>query len=255
MKTVTFFLHSWIKCQQSHHPLSWSDPKIWSQRGLDSFPLPSLPQIARITKSCQLDLQITVWLHLLLSFNTATSSKTSSATWTSTVVPLACLLPLWPPYSQSLYSCLCTQLLSRIRIFATPWPWTCPWDFLGKNTGVGYLFLFQGIFQTQGLSQYLLHWQVNSLPLSHLSSPHSPYTKVSWMRPPSCLFTIAPHCNADKLWTPFYAMWSGPRLPVTSVSYDFCVGHYDLTTLAFFISLELLSSLNLRYASEITLLT
>ena len=99
MKTVTFFLYSWIKCQQSHHPLSWSDPKIWSQRGLDSFPLPPLPQIAQITKTCQLDLQITVWLHLLLSFNTATSSKTSPATWISTAVPLAPVLPLWPPYS------------------------------------------------------------------------------------------------------------------------------------------------------------
>ena len=26
----------------------------------------------------------------------------------------------------------------------------CPWDFSGKNTGVDYHFLLQGIFQTQG---------------------------------------------------------------------------------------------------------
>ena len=26
----------------------------------------------------------------------------------------------------------------------------CPWNFLGKNTGVGCHFLFQGIFPTQG---------------------------------------------------------------------------------------------------------
>ena len=25
----------------------------------------------------------------------------------------------------------------------------CPWDFLGKNTAVGYHFLLQGIFLTQ----------------------------------------------------------------------------------------------------------
>ena len=51
----------------------------------------------------------------------------------------------------------------------------CPWDFPGKNTGVGCHFLFQGIFLTQGLNSYLLqeimHWQAGSLPLSHLGSP------------------------------------------------------------------------------------
>ena len=48
-------------------------------------------------------------------------------------------------------------------------PWTparllCPWDSLGKNTGVGCHALLQGIFLTQGLSLHLLRWQVNSLP-------------------------------------------------------------------------------------------
>ena len=50
-------------------------------------------------------------------------------------------------------------------------PWTvaarllCPWDFPGKNTGVGCHFL-QGIFPTQELNPHLLHplqWQVDSL--------------------------------------------------------------------------------------------
>ena len=45
----------------------------------------------------------------------------------------------------------------------------CPWNFPGKNTGVGCLFLLHGIFLTQGLNQPLLHWQAGSLPLSHLS--------------------------------------------------------------------------------------
>ena len=30
--------------------------------------------------------------------------------------------------------------------------------FQGKNTGVGYYFLFQGIFLTQGSSPPILHW-------------------------------------------------------------------------------------------------
>ena len=50
-----------------------------------------------------------------------------------------------------------------------------PWDFPGKNTGVGCHFLLQGIFLTQGLnpSLWLLLWQADSLPLSHLGDPHT----------------------------------------------------------------------------------
>ena len=74
--------------------------------------------------------------------------------------------------------------------FATPWiivcsgssmdcRFLCPWDFPGKNTGVGCHFLLQEIFpiqglklqnlrktkqNTKGLNPHLLHWQVDSLP-------------------------------------------------------------------------------------------
>ena len=44
------------------------------------------------------------------------------------------------------------------------------WDFSGNNTGVGCLFLLQGIFPTQESNLHLLHWQANSLPLGHLES-------------------------------------------------------------------------------------
>ena len=49
----------------------------------------------------------------------------------------------------------------------------CPFDFPGKNTGMGYHLLLQGVFLTQGLNSCLLHflhWQAVSLPLSHLGS-------------------------------------------------------------------------------------
>ena len=49
-----------------------------------------------------------------------------------------------------------------------------PWDFPGKNTGMGWHFLLQGIFPTQGSNPQflcLLHWQVDSLPMCHLGSP------------------------------------------------------------------------------------
>jgi len=48
----------------------------------------------------------------------------------------------------------------------------CPWNSLGKNTGVGCHFLLQGIFPTQELNLcllHLLHWQVDSLSPSHQS--------------------------------------------------------------------------------------
>ena len=49
--------------------------------------------------------------------------------------------------------------------------------FQFENTGVGCQFLQQGIFPTQGLNPGLLHWQVDSLPLSHLGSPNNTLTR------------------------------------------------------------------------------
>ena len=40
-----------------------------------------------------------------------------------------------------------------------PTRFLCPWDYPGKNTGVGCHFLLQGIFLTEGLKLHLLHWQ------------------------------------------------------------------------------------------------
>ena len=40
----------------------------------------------------------------------------------------------------------------------------CPWDSLGKNTGVGCHFLLQEFFPTQGLNPGLLHLQADCLP-------------------------------------------------------------------------------------------
>ena len=44
----------------------------------------------------------------------------------------------------------------------------CSYNFPGKNTGVGFHFLLQGIFLTQGpypRPLCLVHWQASSLPL------------------------------------------------------------------------------------------
>ena len=49
-------------------------------------------------------------------------------------------------------------------------PIVCPWNSPGKNTGVGCHSFLQGIFLTQGLNLCLLHWQLDSLPLSPFCS-------------------------------------------------------------------------------------
>ena len=65
--------------------------------------------------------------------------------------------------------------LSHIQLFATSWTLACqapcPWDFPGKNTGVGVHFLSQGIFPTHGSNPHLLHWQAESLLLNHQENP------------------------------------------------------------------------------------
>ena len=47
----------------------------------------------------------------------------------------------------------------------------CPWDSPGKNTRVGYHFLLQGIFPTQGSNLGLLHCRQMLYPLSHQGKP------------------------------------------------------------------------------------
>ena len=68
-----------------------------------------------------------------------------------------CLDSLWP------------HELCLTRLF-------CPWDSPGKVVGVGCHFLLQGIFSPQRSNVCLLHWQVHSLPLSHVRSPVWPKT-------------------------------------------------------------------------------
>ena len=43
----------------------------------------------------------------------------------------------------------------------------CPWDSLGKNTGVGCHFFLQEIFPTQGLNLGLLHYRQTLYHRSH----------------------------------------------------------------------------------------
>ena len=73
---------------------------------------------------------------------------------------------------------MCSVSSVHVQLFVIPWtvarqaPLSV--EFPGKNTEVSCHFLLHGILPTQGLNLYLLqllHWQVDSLPLSHLGSP------------------------------------------------------------------------------------
>ena len=57
----------------------------------------------------------------------------------------------------------------------------CPWDFPGKNTGVGCHFLLQGIFQMHRLNPGLLHCRQILYHLSHKGSSGNvkDYTKMA----------------------------------------------------------------------------
>ena len=79
--------------------------------------------------------------------------------------------------------CLCACVLSHfshVQLFATLWTslWPtrllCPWDFPGKNTGMGCHALLQRIFPTEGSNTHVLsflHCRRILYPLSHWWSP------------------------------------------------------------------------------------
>ena len=57
-------------------------------------------------------------------------------------------------FLQIVFSCSVVSDSLRPHALLGPSRLLCPWDFLGKNTGVGCHFLLQGIFPTQG-SNYI----------------------------------------------------------------------------------------------------
>ena len=54
--------------------------------------------------------------------------------------------------------CVCSVMSSSLQSHGLqPARLLCPWNFPGKNTGVGCHFLLQGIFPTQGFILNVLH--------------------------------------------------------------------------------------------------
>ena len=72
------------------------------------------------------------------------------------------------------------QSPGRVRLFARQVH--CPWDFPGKDTGVGWHFLLQGNFPTQGSHLRLLRWPAGSLTVPS----GKPTEQPSRLRTASC---------------------------------------------------------------------
>ena len=94
---------------------------------------------------------------------------------------------LWKPAADQVRVWLttdCVCVLSRSVACSSFWSYELqparhlyPWNFLGKNTGVGWHALLQGIFPTQGSNMHLLRLlpqQVGFLPLAPLGKPGKP---------------------------------------------------------------------------------
>ena len=89
-------------------------------------------------------------------------------------------------YSTCVCVCVCVCVLSHVQLFAH----FCPWNFPGKNTGVGCHFILQGIFLIQGSNPRLLcllPWQANSLLLV---PPQRPTLLINKMQSQMCLSYI-----------------------------------------------------------------
>ena len=74
----------------------------------------------------------------------------------------------------------------------------------GRNIGEGGHFLLQGIFLTQGLNLCLLHWQVDSLPLSHQGSPYVGLVPSLWGSGAEWSGNQISYYGGDNIWIDSY---------------------------------------------------
>ena len=74
---------------------------------------------------------------------------------------------------------------------------------------MGCHFLLHGIFLSQGLNLSLLHWQVDSLPLSHQGSPQMNHGAPSISCNPPTLFS--PLCG--RVASILFLAWPSPSAP------------------------------------------
>ena len=105
---------------------------------------------------------------------------------------------IWPVtlMAKGMHACSVTKLcLMLCDLMDCSPPDSSPWNIPGKNTEVGCHFLLQGIFPTMGLNLHVLHWQTDSLPLTHLGMTdciHGTPSLCPISMPFACDFLIPP---------------------------------------------------------------
>ena len=88
---------------------------------------------------------------------------------------------LCPPACVILLCCCCCSVVQACLTLAShglyPTRLFWPWDFPGRNTGVGCHSLLQGIFLTPDSNSCLQHWQADSFTSEPLGKPEIPNTE------------------------------------------------------------------------------
>ena len=125
-----------------HRPFTWASQEYW-------------------TRECR-EMPITLQrCHLHLKYVTQKSGEVRNKS-------VRCGNFLWMPSSH------CCRLVAKSCLtLCNPMEYErllCPWDSLGRNTGVGYHIFPQGNFPLKGSNPCLLSLQADSLPLSHQGS-------------------------------------------------------------------------------------
>ena len=112
-----------------------------------------------------------------------------------------------------------------------------PWDSPGQNTGVGSLFLLQGIFPTQGLNPGLPHCRQILHQLSHKGSPRI----LKWV-----VYPFSSRSSQPRKWTWVSCIASGffTNWAIRETLYYYCNFKYSLKSgkiisPAFFIFLKI----------------
>ena len=91
------------------------------------------------------------------------------------------IVNVWPGFLSVL---ACSVVLDSLQHHWTvAFRFLCPWDFSGKNTGVGCYFLLQGIFLIQGSNLWLLHVLLGRWIFYHwIQSPGNPQFLSRWFK-------------------------------------------------------------------------
>ena len=81
------------------------------------------------------------------------------------------------------YICMHSNSFKLCTTLCQPTRFLHPWDSSGKNTGVGFLVLLQGLFPTQGSNPRLLHLPVLAggfITSSATWEAHGIYIYIQW---------------------------------------------------------------------------